>query len=306
MATIIVNDWSEFITAVGTSGAEVEFPKNLVRTADTDVDPNKLYVDANGIVQTNVQPEQLPNLYENTFTLDANLDNDLREGLTTSITIACNSINGFGGYIKNLASNTVTILNNTAICDISTIAFLNMYAVNVPVMAIVDGTVFNLCLFSGSIKNETSGTLTAFTASSGQPNYEFISCSSNFELAGTSIDFFYHYSQYGGMLKYCRFELDTTSLIDGALYITPINSYLTGDWSTISVYIAGSSTIAGYASIFEIETAININLNRVPSMILINNELYTGTIPSGFSGVSSADLANAQTLRDTYGFPIQT
>lgn len=127
MATITVHNWSEFITAVGTAGADVEFPHDstyLRKTPDTSVDPSKLYVDANGVVQTNVHTDDLADLYENTFVLDAN--DYAPEGLTSTITISCASINGYGGTIKNLASSAADIFYCYITSGITGIAFLNV------------------------------------------------------------------------------------------------------------------------------------------------------------------------------------
>lgn len=127
MAVVTVHNWSELIAAVGTSGAEVEFPHDstyLRKTPDTSVDPSKLYVDVNGIVQTNVQASDLADLYENTFCLDAN--DYAPEGITTPISITCASINGFGGTIKNLASSAADIFYCYITSGITGIAFLNV------------------------------------------------------------------------------------------------------------------------------------------------------------------------------------
>ena len=133
MAVITVTNWASFITAVGTAGAEVEFPHTsqyLVKTHDRDVDANKLYLDSNGVVQTNVQPSDLANLYENTFKLDAN--DYAPAGLSTTIEINCTSINGYGATIINLAGSAVNLITiNSTTLSISQLAFLNINAENV-------------------------------------------------------------------------------------------------------------------------------------------------------------------------------
>lgn len=298
MATIIVSDWDSFITAVGTSGADVEFPKQLVKTHDRDVDPNKLYVDSNGIVQTNVQPSQLVNLYENTFKLDANLDNDLRTGFTTPISINCNSINGFGGYINNVYGNAVDIfhLPSNANVTISQIAFLDF---NLERAALFKGTHqndFNLCLFSGREKGEASNTTNIFESGITK----FTSCSFNCEPIDRSGPF------YGAILQFCRCEFTFDNCLNAGVFITPQNCYFTGDWTETTVTVYGQAIDCKY-NIFEITRTSNILVSSgTVYNNLINNELYTGTIPTGFSGVTSAELEDAETLRDTYGFPIQT
>lgn len=306
----IIADWSDFITAVGTSNAYVEFPKNLVRTADREVHPNKLYVDANGIVQTNVQPSDLPNLYENTFVLDANDNTDLRGGFTQYIAFYCNSLNGFGGYIKNAYSTAAELFAFDHACDLSNIAFLNFSELNKHPFTAAGKLTFSYCLFSGKVKNtDLYYPLYVFNRASGSFYFEFTSCSFNIEFEGTRASVFSRNSSssVGGFLKCCRCEFDTKDLLQGTLDITPQNCYFTGDYSGFSgIALYGGGGIVPNASIFEITSTANISVSGNCTDMLINNELYTGTIPAGFSGVSSADLTNAQTLRDTYGFPIQT
>lgn len=305
MATITVTDWASFITAVGTSGADVEFSHDsahLVKTRDSAVDENKLYLDSNGIVQTNVQPSDLPDLYENTFVLDANLDNDLRAGFTTPIAINCNSINGYGGYIKNVYGNAVNIFNlpSNANVPISQIAFLNFDLERAALFNSTHQNDFELCLFSGREKGQTGNETYIFGSAYGGRT-DFISCSFNLELI-TRIKPF-----YAGVFKFCRVELDASENDNGEIALTPQNCYFTGDWSKGKIGVYGSVFDCKY-NIFEITRSDNFPQYTGGTKYnnLINNELYTGTIPAGFSGVSSADLADAQTLRDTYGFPIQT
>lgn len=312
MATIVVHDWSEFITAVGTSGADVEFPHSseyIVKTHDTNVDPNKLYVDTNGIVQTNVQPSDLPNLYENTFVLDANHDNDLRSGFTQYIAFYCNSVNGFGGYIKNASSTVVELFAFDHACNLSNIAFLNFSALNKHVFTTAGKLTFSYCLFTGKVEGTNSSyPLGVFNRVSNVIDFEFISCSFNIVLEGVRASVFVGTSSTGGaFLKFCRCEFDTKNLSTGNLYVIPEKCYFTGDYSGFnSIGLFSSGSIVPYASIFEISSTVDIVVYGNCANILINNELYTGTIPTGFLGVSSSDLANAQILRDTYNFPIQT
>lgn len=159
MAVVTVHNWSEFITAVGTSGAEVEFPHDstyLRKTPDTSVDPSKLYCDANGIVQTNVHTDDLADLYENTFVLDAN--DYAPEGLTSTISITCASINGYGGTIKNLASSAADIFYCYITSGITGIAFLNVNCTgrNFLYAATSGWKEIGKCIFSGRMDGSNS------------------------------------------------------------------------------------------------------------------------------------------------------
>lgn len=119
----IVDNFPDFITAVGTSGAYVEFPKNLVKTSDTEIVEGKLYVDGSGEPVTNPVTENLGNYYENTFALNAN--DYAPEGMTARITIACAYFHGRGGAVKNIWFNRADGFYITANTDIRATAFLN-------------------------------------------------------------------------------------------------------------------------------------------------------------------------------------
>lgn len=154
----IISSWADFITAVGTTDAYVEFPKSLVLTSDTTVDTNKLYVNSSGVVQTDVQASDLANLYENTFVLDAN--DYAPEGLTATIAVNCKSINGYGGCIKNVYSSSYdafTINNANFIMDNVRLLnfFLNGSFLSAP-NGVNDSSGCTKCIFSALINNGTT------------------------------------------------------------------------------------------------------------------------------------------------------
>lgn len=311
MAVITVHSWSDFITAIGTAGAEVEFPKDIVRTQDTDVDPNKLYTDINGIVQTNVQPSDLANLYENTFTLDAN--DYAPAGITSTITISCASINGYGGYIKNLASTAVNIFSNTVTTQVYQLAILN---INVEGVSFIDTTSASMeytkCIFSGRAKSNT-GTHTVFGDVANTHSSIYNSCAFNFDIVGSYSLF--NYLNYGGYvyagpLYDCRLNITHINrdgiTASGTLWVRLENSYLTGD---IADNVSITITAQSHYSVIEVEKGGSISVNDAQGgtvqLILINDELYTGTIPTGCRGVTTAQLKDASYL-SSIGFPVQT
>ena len=307
MATIIVSDWASFITAVGTAGADVEFPKQLRKTRDRDVDANKLYLDANGIVQTNVQPSDLRNLYENTFVLDAN--DYAPAGLAATITINCNSINGFGGYILNLASLTVDLFTIAAQnVTISQLAILNIgpkdnYFINesYPVS-------YYKCLFSGRLTNDTNTLVKAF-GGTGTHRSTFESCSFNLQIYGRVDIFNKGANDAGALVEYCRVELNIEDHpgTGGTLYVQAINSYFTGQ--CLDVY-TGYFTDGSAYSIVEINCeygtmsldwySTNINL------VLVNTDVFKGYFSdTRYTAVTDATLSSAAAL-NALGFAVQT
>lgn len=300
MATIVHN-WSEFITAVGTSGAEVEFPKSLVKTQDTDVNPNKLYTDANGVVQTNVQPSDLANLYENTFVLDANSSDGFPEGLTARIEFNCASINGYGGYIKNLAARNIDYMFYTDTVSkgsINGIAFLNVYCEDSNFTEVSNSSGFysvhfTKCIFAGRFVNTNTNSYHTKNIFGGNRGIPLTSCSLHFEISGYWL---FVRSYDSSPFNYCRIYIDSDEF--SLLNFKVINSYVLGE-SDLGISLASGSQY----------TVVNVATSRIDSsasdICLINTDSYSGTIPSQCVGVTTAQLKDAEYLA-SLGFPIQT
>ena len=302
---VIVHNWSEFITAVGTSGAEVEFPKDLVKTSDTAVDPNKLYVDANGEVQTNVQASDLANLYENTFVLDAN--NYAPEGLSASIAINCASLKGFGGTIKNLASDGVNIFETKTGTNIDGIAVLNVSCKN--------------CNFIHSTWNGTKGTISHFINSgrcnadttSGDVNYYLRATNMIFSQCAFTVELFNSAkltldNDYWGhsTFSYCRFStIDNRTIETGTGYpdrFTMSNCYFTGNFNK-DILISMETGNMDYTVIDVDGQAVGATNGQIGGYVFVNSD--RATIGNYVVGVTTAQLKDAEELA-SLGFPIQT
>ena len=307
----IISDWADFITAIGTSGAYVEFPKNIVHTSDRAVDPNKLYTDENGVVQTNVQTSDLANLYENTFVLDAN--DYAPAGITSTITISCASINGYGGYIKNLASTTVDIFENSVTTQVYQLAILNTNVENVSFIDTTSaGMEYTKCIFSGRAKGN-SGTHTVFGDVANTHSSIYHSCAFNFDIVG-SYNLFNYLNYYGyayaGPLYDCRINIthiDRNGIsAGGTLWVRLENSYLTGE---IADAVSVTLTAQSHYSVIEVDKGSGITVNDAQGgtvqLVLINNELYDGSIPTGCVSVTTEQLKDASYL-SSIGFPVQT
>lgn len=81
------------------------------------------------------------------------------------------------------------------------------------------------------------------------------------------------------------------------------NCYITGD-----VYDLGTITSSGLitsTSIFDLNIRHTLrNVGGTGNTNIVNTSKYSGTIPAGFTGLTTSDLKNAQTIAST-GFPIQ-
>ena len=291
----IISDWTDFITAVGTSGAYVEFPKNLVRTSDTDVDPNKLYTDANGVVQTNVQPSDLANLYENTFTLNAN--DYAPGGITSHIQIRCASINGFGGYIKNLASSMDGIMGFYSVTSMTGIAFLNINLEEKNFFwAVWNGDYNRLikCIFSGRLSASNNAFILTHY-------FKFTSCAFALELRGQMADFSSNSTSALATLETSRIQLTKTDTSSNSLVfnVAAKNSYITGS-VTAPLRI---NTPSDY-TVIDLEAPQISAVNSGQSNVLANSD-KCNNISGYLTSVTTAQLKDAAYL-SSIGFPIQT
>ena len=292
---IVIHDWAEFITAAGTSGAEVEFPKNLVKTSDTTVDPDKIYVDVNGAVQTNVQPTDLANLYENTFVLDAN--DYAPERLSSPISIVCASINGFGGTIKNLASSSSNIIETYSFVSFTGIAFLNVRCTNsyffVSYRNSGWGTIKN-CVFSGRIE----GTNTCRFLWTSLHHFE--KCAFNVQLYGAGI-FAQNNESRDDWLDFNTCRINTDDRRPATTYAERYNvrnCYWTG---THSAYITVGMSNCDY-TIFDLECAdISGNNTTVAAYLFVNSEKCPST--NGIA-VTTAQLKDPACMQSK-GLPVE-
>lgn len=291
----IISDWTDFIAAVGTSGAYVEFPKNLVKTADTDVDPNKLYTDANGVVQTNVQPSDLANLYENTFTLNAN--DYAPGGITSHIQIRCASINGFGGCIKNLASSSDGILGFYAVTQATGIAFLNIN---------LEEYMFFGAVWSGGYnqinKCISSGRLVSSNYAFVNTHYfKFTSCAFALELWGLMASLTSNSTGALSTFEVSRIQLTKTDTSSNSLVldVAAKNSYITGS-VTAPLRI---NTPSDY-TVIDLEAPQIAAVNSGQSNVLANSD-KCNNISGYLTSVTTAQLKDAAYL-SSIGFPIQT
>lgn len=291
----IISDWTDFITAVGTSNAYVEFPKNLVHTSDTNVDPNKLYTDANGVIQTNVQASDLVNLYENTFVLDAN--DYAPEGLSASISINCASLKGFGGTIRNLASSSTNIISTYSYVNFTGIAFLNVRCTGVHFFVSSRnnswGTV-SKCIFTGRM--DGSQTCRLIWASW----VHFVSCAFNVQLYDSS-DFAENNEGYNQFLdfNYCRINTEDhrTASTYARNYMTT-NSIWTGNYRN---YITISMSLYDY-TVYDLECAsIGASNDGIAAYTFINSDKCASI--RGVA-VTTEELQSASALA-AKGFPIQ-
>jgi hypothetical protein len=158
------------------------------------------------------------------------------------------------------------------------------------------GQAFTLCQFSGRIER-VQGAYCAVTLG-GYTSTHF-RCSYNLEFSGqASVDT----GNFCAVSKYCNIvirSLDSAS----RFYLMPDNSYVSGSaYPLMLMTVGGGQTIY---SVLDVEASSIGFETGSATMTLVNTDKYTGALPSGCIGVTTAQLKDAEYL-SSLGFPIQT
>lgn len=264
----VVTTWDELLSVSDTDGVYIDLPDNAV------YDMNDFYP----------------------------------EGIAETIQLR-GFINGNGATIKNAAYRggacAFKMSGNSNYGSIKNLNFANFRLQATYTGASLLGTdngeysgrAFELCRFSGRIE-VLSGDYCAI--SRGGYQAEHYRCSYNIEAIGqTSIDT----GNYGAISRYCRIEINN---VGGQypFYVSPDNSYITGHVG--SLYMIRVDSRGAYESVMDatVETRIGMETGT-PIKVLVNTDKYSGTLPSGYLGCTTAQLRDAAYLH-SIGFPVQT
>jgi hypothetical protein len=253
-----------------------------------NVDPNKLYTDANGVVQTNVQPSDLANLYENTFVLNANSSDGFPEGMTSNIAFACANFNGYGGKITNLNFGTHYFSGSNS-PKIENAAFTN----------IISSTdrLFDSCSLK---KNIVSVTLNASNATIFRL-CDLDQCSTYLTTLDKTQTRTWYFNSAGNTTKNCRITIDYDS-VDFWIYRST-NFYLKGSVKRLPLDRYNAYGVVDC----NVTTTVDGGQNWGNSgIILVNSDKVGGNISAPYAvGVTTEQLKDAEEL-SRIGFPIQT
>lgn len=305
----IPNTWDDFVTAIGTSGAYVELPIELIKTSDDEVKNGKLYFDSQGNrIATPIQSE-LSNYYENNFKFDMNVVNPL------GVLIGFNNchVNGNGASIVNLYvpdDNTgVRITDGTVY--LQNINFLNIYCDN----------------------NSNKG---VFSCADNSRNYEltnvqfqgFINRGVMMGSAGGSVK--KHTSVtfsliFGRNAKFCPAKLDDTNkyysfclfdfygnptyLFDDSNGNRFLNCKMTGElfgtYGGVRPLFPSSSNATTCVIDLDVTnySGVYFEYNGSNPYIINTDKLSSGTTYRGLTGVTTQQLEDASYLR-SIGFPV--
>lgn len=316
----IPTTWSEFVTAVGTSGAYVECPKNLVLTSDTDIVESKLYVDSSGEVILDPVKENLSEYYENTFVFDMN--KIMPYGLTESIVIKAANINGKGATIANIYTSPATAPASVFVAKEQTymhsINFFNIYLENRPdnnygvlfYTEIYGAFTLAKCKVSGVFSNYSSLYTASYSGSSWRNR--FISCSFNIIFDGkSSLGAAYKNnntvtSERWAFFEFCKIKISGKS--QSAAYR---DNVFVANYCYITGNCHSNLSFGCTATVFDIIVSEGQSVSyhgsswggHVCENSVINIDKVQGTFANALKQVTTAQLVDAEYLA-SIGFPI--
>lgn len=307
----IPNTWDDFVTAIGTSGAYVELPIELVKTSDDKIKNGKLYFDSQGNrIATPVQ-SQMSTYYENDFRFDMNAVNPF------GVLINFNNchVNGNGASIINLyvtdSDTGINVSNGTLYLD--DINFLNMYCdyndANSGIFRcqdnsrnfIVKNVQFQGLINQGSMIGSAGGSTKSFTSVTFSLTFCKNARFTNSVLNNT--DKYY---------KFCNFDFyGNPEQLWGASGSGNRNKFinckmsgrLTGEFNNVAQFPSDSASSTNVIDVDYTEsTNVTFDSNGSNPFVINTDKLPAGTTYENMTGVTTAQLANAEYLRSA-GFP---
>lgn len=307
----IPETWSEFTTAIGTSGAYVSLPITLVRTSDTKIVNGKIYFDSQGNrIATPVQ-SQISTYYENNFKFDMNAVNPL------GVLINFNNchVNGNGASIINLyipdSDTGINVSNGTLYLD--DINFLNMYCdydntgrgifrcQDNSRNFVVKNVQFQGFINQGSMIGSSGGSTMSFTSVTFSLTFSKNARFTNAVLNDT--DKYY---------KFCNFDFyGNPEQLWGASGSGNRNKFinckmsgkLTGEFSNVAQFPSDSASSTNVIDVDYTEsTNVTFDSNGSNPFVINTDKLPAETTYENMTGVTTAQLANAEYLRSV-GFP---
>ena len=304
--------WDEFTTAIGTSGAYVDMPVVPVKTTDTRIKLGKLYFDAQGNRITNPVASGLSNYYENSFKFDMN---DIAP-LGGLIEFNNCTVEGNGASIMNLyvPDNTKGIVVTNGTLNLQNMNFLGINSestdTNRGVLHCWDnGRNYSLTnvQFQGHI---TSGT---FLDGAGGSTRKHIS--NTFSLTfGTNAKFCTTYiSDTNKFYKNCWFDFygspsqPFTHNYGNTFTGCKMTGKLTGTAGNNPLFPSGGPSMNCVIDMDVTEySGVTFNYDNGHSSnpyIINTDKLPAGTTHVGITGVTTAQLSNAEYLQ-SIGFPV--
>lgn len=304
----VPQDWDDFVTAIGTSGAYVELPIVPIKTKDEHIMSGKLYFDSTGNrIQSPIESE-LSDYYENGFVLDANAY------APTGIRLDFNGVtlNGNGASIINcyVPNDTCGLRFKNSI--IKNINFLNFYSESTDYWGFISPSGGSDRLLTENVQFSGFITRGSFCGTNGMPAFKSTTFSITFCTSASFIN-----KPLNDSDKYYQFCLldfyGSPSQLFGSTYGNKIlNCKMTGTLkgATNSSHplfpSAGSSTtnvIDMDVTEYQNATFNYDNGNSHNPYIINTDKIASETTHVGITGVTTQQLQDAAYLRNI-GFPV--
>ena len=302
--------WEEILQCTTTDNVYTVFPVRVssTPTKDTTVKPWKKYFDASGNSISEPSTSEINNYYENTFLVD--LNDYYPNGIPTAGIYLKGFVDGNGATIKNAHydgdAHAIVMSNAESKGKIAYLKFLDFYfkatrrgatLIGVRTDAADNGTfsgeAFYGCQFSG-ILSSLNVDYCAITQC-GDRGY-ITSCSYNVKgiSRGCNLDTGNYVAQH----RSCNIVYESAYPTQMAL----VDCFVEGSAPTLNIY-ANSSSQWSNTSILNFTTDTITGTSTYQKMILVNTDRYSGTLPTGFIGVTDTQLKDAAYLA-SIGFPI--
>lgn len=304
----VPQDWDDFVTAIGTSGAYVELPIVPIKTKDEHIMSGKLYFDSTGNrIQSPIESE-LSDYYENGFILDANAY------APTGIRLNFNGVtlNGNGASIINCYVPNDTCGLRFKNSNIKNINFLNFYSESNDYSGFITPSGGGDRLLTENVQFSGFITRGSFCGVNGMPAFKSTTFSITF---GTSASFINN--PLNGNDKYYQFCLfdfyGSPSQLFGSTYGNKIlNCKMTGTLKGVTnsshpLFPSDGSSTTNVIDmdVTEYQNAtFNYNNGNSHNPYIINTDkIASETTHVGITGVTTQQLQDAAYLRNI-GFPV--
>lgn len=303
----VPQDWDDFVTVIGTSGAYVELPIVPIKTTDEHIMSGKLYFDSIGNrIQSPVESE-LSDYYENGFVLDANAYAPMGIRLDfNGITLNGNGASIINCYVPNEACGLRFTSQTTTLKNIN---FLNFYSESTDYWGFIspsDRLLTENVQFSGFI---TRG---SFCGVNGMPAFKSTTFSITF---GTSASFINNQlNDSDKYYQFCLFDFygSPYKLFGSSDGNKILNCKMTGTLKgtaepTHPLFPSGDSSTTNVIDM-DVTEYQNVqfnydNGNSHNPYIINTDKLPTGTTYVGMTAVTTQQLQDASYLR-SIGFPV--
>jgi hypothetical protein len=301
--------WEEILQCTTADYVYTVFPVKVssTPTQDTTVKPWKKYFDASGNAISEPKTSEIKNYYENTFLVD--LNDYYPNGIPTAGIYLKGFVDGNGATIKNAHydgdAHAMIMSNADSKGKITYLNFTDFYfkatrrgatLIGVRTDAADNGTfsgeAFYGCQFSGTLSS-TDVDYCAITQC-GYTGY-IKSCAYNVKAIsrGCNLDTGNYVAQH----RSCNIVYEAAYGAQMAL----VGCYVEGSAHELNIY--SKSSQPSNTSILNFTADTITGTRTYQNMILVNTDRYSGTLPTGFIGVTDEQMKDAAYL-SSIGFPI--